>query len=267
MSARPILVADCVARSFGARGVLSAATLRAVPGEVRALFGRNGEGKSTLLRIAVGLLAPDGGSVFWEGEALERATLPALARRGLCFLPDEGMLSPALPLGLQLAAFAQRFDGGDPDDAADRLRIRDLLAERPATFSGGERRRADLAAALVRAPRCLVTDEPFRGVAPQDAELMTAIHRELAAAGCAVVATGHEAPTLLAAADHVTWCVGGTTYELGTPAAALAHERFVREYLGPGFRRREGPQASPEPVMAPTSPSSSPPAARPGAPP
>jgi hypothetical protein len=57
--------------------------------------------------------------------------------------------------------------------------------------------------------------------------------RSLAADGCAVVVTGHEVPTLLGACDHVTWCTAGTTYELGPPAAARAHDSFRRDYLGP----------------------------------
>lgn len=230
----PVLVADCVAKSFRGRRVLSAGSMRAVPGQVRALFGRNGTGKSTLLRIAVGWIPPDSGTVFLDGTALERASLPTLASRGVCFWPDEGLLSSAFSVGRQLEFFARQFPGGDLAQAAARMRIGELLGRRPMTLSGGERRRADLAAVLVRRPRCLVADEPYRGVAPLDAEVLTAAFRHLAAAGCAVVLTGHDAPTLLAAADHVTWCVSGTTYELGTAAEATTHDRFRREYLGPG---------------------------------
>jgi lipopolysaccharide export system ATP-binding protein len=112
-----------------------------------------------------------------------------------------------------------------------------LLDRRPPTLSGGERRRAELAAALVRRPTCLVADEPFRGIAPLDAELLTAAYRALAVDGCAVVVTGHEAPTLFDAADRVVWCTDGTTYELGSPEAARRSERFCSEYLGPRWGR------------------------------
>ncbi|HEX4681460.1 MAG TPA: ABC transporter ATP-binding protein, partial [Gemmatimonadaceae bacterium] len=74
--------------------------------------------------------------------------------------------------------------------------------------------------------------EPFRGISPIDAERLAAALRELARSGVAIVVTGHEAPTLLEAADHVTWCTDGTTYELGPPGEATRHERFGREYLG-----------------------------------
>lgn len=231
--AAPLLVADCIAMAFRGRRILSAASLRAVPGEVRALLGRNGAGKSTLLRVAAGWTAPDGGTVFLDGAPLARATLPALARRGVCFWPDEGLLAPAFPVGRQLAFFAARFPGGDLGASVARTDVGALLGRRPPALSGGERRRADLAAVLVRRPRVLLADEPYRGVAPRDGERLTAAFRALAADGCAVVVTGHDAPTLLALADHVTWCAHGTTHELGPPAAAVWHDAFRREYLGP----------------------------------
>jgi ABC-type multidrug transport system ATPase subunit len=212
---------------------VEAATLRAEPGQVRVLFGRNGTGKSTLLRIAAGWLQPDSGVVHFAGRAYLRATLPELARDGLFYLPDHDLLSPAFTVRRHLELLRGRFDGGDVDEALALTGVAHVADERPPRLSGGELRRAEFAAALVRRPRCLLADEPFRGVAPRDAELLTAVLRRLAAEGCAVVATGHEVPTLFAAADHVTWCSGGTTYELGAPEAARAHDGFRREYLGP----------------------------------
>lgn len=230
----PVLLADCVAKSFGRRRVLSSASLRAFPGTVRALLGRNGEGKSTLLKIAVGWMQPDSGTVFFLGEPHERAALARFAHQGLCYLPDGGLLSPMLSVRRQLDFFAARFPGGDMDRAVETTRMRELLDRHPSSLSGGERRRADLAAALVRRPVCLIADEPYRGLSPLDAELLTNALRSLAESGCAVVATGHEAPTLMAAADHITWCTDGTTYELGGRDAAVSDERFVRGYLGVG---------------------------------
>lgn len=230
-----MLVADCVAKSFGDRRVLTSASLRAVEGELRVLFGRNGAGKSTLMKIAAGWTQPDSGSVFVDGRALEHTALAALARRGVLWLPDEGLLSNAFTVRRQLDFFAARW-GGDAGAAAERVGITHLVDRAPCTLSGGERRRAELAVALVRRPRVLLADEPYRGVAPLDAEVLTRELRALTAAGCAVVVTGHEAPTLLDAADHVTWCTNGTTRELGPPAVAAGDEWFEREYLGFGWR-------------------------------
>ena len=153
---RPLLTADCVAKSFRGRRVLSSATLRAVPGELRVLFGRNGSGKSTLLKIAAGWLAPDAGAVHFDGSVYQAVHLRA----------------------------------------------------------------------------------PFRGIAPRDAEDLAAVFVRLAGDGVAVVLTGHEVPTLLGTAHHISWCTSGTTYELGPPAAAIRHHAFQREYLGSWFDSR-----------------------------
>jgi ABC-type sugar transport system ATPase subunit len=130
MSLEPLLVADCVARTFGDRRVLSAATLRAVPGEVRTLLGRSGAGKSTLMKIAAGWMAADSGVVRLDGIARLRWTPSALARLGVFYLPDSGALSTALSIGEQLAMMAERFPGGDaPLDALERLGVEPDVVE------------------------------------------------------------------------------------------------------------------------------------------
>ncbi len=226
----PFLEADCVGKSFGARSILRAASLRAAPGQVRVLFGRNGIGKSTLLKIAAGVVRPDSGTVRLEGAYLPRPSLPELARVGVFYLPDHHILSPAVTLGEQLRMFERRFGARNAVEAARIARVEDFLDARPRSLSGGELRRAELALALTRRPRCLLADEPFRGIAPVDHEMLSDIFRGMAAEGCAVVVTGHEVATLLALADHITWCHAGTTHELGTPERALAHDAFQREY-------------------------------------
>lgn len=228
----PILCADCVGKSFGNRRVLSAASLRAEPGQVRVLFGRNGEGKSTLMRIAAGLMQPDSGTVHFDGVPLERARLSVLAAGGVFHLPDHDLLSPRFTLRAQLEMFVRRFGRGVAAEAAAVVGLSERIDQYPHQLSGGEMRRAELAVALVRGPRCLLADEPFRGIAPLDAEILARVFRELASRGCAVVFTGHEVETLLAAADHVVWCTDGTTYELGAPTAARLDPRFSRLYLG-----------------------------------
>ncbi len=229
----PVLVADSVTKAFGDRRVLTAASLRAVPGQVRVIFGRNGAGKSTLIKIAAGWIQPDSGMVHMLGQPVLRANLGRMARAGVFYLPDHDLYSSSFTLRRQLGLFENAFRRRPVEEAAGMAMVEECLDRRPFKLSGGELRRAELAAVLVRQPLCLLADEPFRGIAPVDHEQVTRILRLLAADGCAVVVTGHEVPSLLEAADHVVWCTSGTTYELGAPSAARTHERFTMEYLGP----------------------------------
>jgi ABC-type multidrug transport system ATPase subunit len=233
----PILTVDCVAKSFAEKRVLSSASLRAVEGEIRVLLGRNGAGKSTLLKIGAGQVAPDSGSVHFAGESYLTVRLSRVAAAGLFYLPDHDLFSTAFTVRHQLEMIRAQFDGGDVDAAVERMGVAGRIDRRPYTLSGGELRRAELAAVFVRRPRCLLADEPYRGVAPRDAEALTRAFLELSAEGIAVVITGHEVPTLLHAAHHVTWCTSGTTYELGAPSIAERHEAFRREYLGATYVR------------------------------
>ncbi len=235
---KPILAAECVSKTFAGRRVLSSASLRAVPGELRVLLGRNGIGKSTLLKIAAGCISPDSGSIHFAGRAHLSVRLRDLAVKGLFYLPDHDLLSTAFTVRHQLEMIRRQFNGGDSAEAGDLMGIGGHLDKRPFELSGGERRRAELAAVFVRRPLCLLADEPYRGVAPKDAEDLTKAFSSLAADGVAVVITGHEVPTLLDAADHVTWCTSGTTYELGAPATAIRNESFRREYLGSWYHAR-----------------------------
>jgi len=227
-----LLRVECVAKSFEGRRVLSAASLRATPGKLTALLGRNGAGKSTLLKIAAGCLRPDAGSTCFAGQTHWAPRRDMLAREGMFYLPDQDLFSDAFTVRHQLAMLQAQFDGAEVGAVAEQLDIASFLDCHAYQLSGGERRRCELAAVLVRRPRCLLADEPYRGIAPLDAERVSTIFRECVSRGIAVVVTGHEVATLLDVADEICWCTSGTTYQLGTPAQAMEREAFAREYLG-----------------------------------
>lgn len=228
---KPLLVAESIGKAFGDRKVLVSARLEARPGVVTLVAGRNGAGKSTLLKISAGQLAPDHGTIRFGERVFTKPSLDQLAREGLFFLPDREILSPSFTLRQQLTVFSRRFQGRLVEEVAELLRLGKLLDRTPGSFSGGELRRAELALALARAPRCLIADEPLRGIDPKDSALLLESLRALAGDGCAVVVSGHEVKDLLGTADEVVWVTSGTTYSLGTPGAAVQHERFRREYL------------------------------------
>lgn len=228
---KPLLAAECIEKSFGRRNVLRTAGVWATPGRITVVLGRNGCGKTTLIRIACGMLKPDGGVVIYDGERLTRPRLWWLARRGVFFLPERGLLLQNLTCGGHLAAVAHHCREVDVNAAAERLRVTELLGRRPRALSGGEIRRVELAIAVARKPRCLIADEPFFGIAPKDASLLSDVLRELADAGAAIIVTGHEVRYLLELADEVIWHTAGTTHALGGPGVAREHHQFGQEYL------------------------------------
>ena len=230
-----VLRAEGIGKSFGRLEVLKSASMWGESGKVTTLLGRNGSGKTTLMRIAVGVLRPDYGVVSVFGDVREHQSLPRLARAGLMYVPQEQLVSPAYRVRDHLRALTTTFGSDGVDDAISEMRIDDLLDQSVRSLSGGERMRVSLALALARRPKVLIADEPLVGLAPRDQEALGRSLRTLASRGTAVITCGHDARALLHISDVILWSVAGTTHHIGTPAEALAHSQFRREYLGPHF--------------------------------
>lgn len=232
-----LLAAESIGKSFGTRNVLRTASVWAASGKITALLGRNGCGKTTLVKITTGQLKPDHGVVIYDGQRMLRPRLHDLARAGLYYLPERNLLSTAFTIRDHLDALYRLFPGATIDRAIESLRIGEFLERKPQTLSGGERRRCEAAIAVARNPRCLLADEPYMGIMPRDAMLLTNAFRKMAhIKGCAVLVTGHEVNTLLELADDVIWQTAGTTHYLGTSEEAQRHDQFRREYLGGTLR-------------------------------
>ena len=227
-----VLEIDSVGVSYGDRHVLTAASLRAPAGRITALVGRNGVGKTSLLRVGVGLQQPTHGVVRLNGRAYPRPSLPRLARAGLFFLPARDILDPFVPVGLQLEAVSRFYSGPRAETLGELLGLGGLLAGRPVSLSGGELRRAELALALARQPACLVADEPFRGIDPRDIEIIGRALRSYLDTGAAIVVTEHEIGPVSKLADGVVWCVAGTTHEFPKAADGWADAQLRRDFLG-----------------------------------
>lgn len=230
--AREILAVDSVGKSFGGRPVLKAASFWAHEGKITTLMGRNGSGKTTLMRIAVGEVRANTGIVRFLSKPYVNPRLSVLARHGLYYVEERPRLPSTFSIGRQLRLIGNRFGKPAIDKAVAEMGLEELLDGRSDELSGGERRRAALAGALVREPACLLADEPFAGIAPKDQQMIGAALRGMAAAGTAIVLSGHDVEALLSVTDEVIWCVAGTTHGLGGPDEARAHSQFVKDYLG-----------------------------------
>jgi ABC-type multidrug transport system ATPase subunit len=133
------------------------------------------------------LLIPDSGTVHYDARPRIPARLSALAREGLFLLPDHDLLSNAFTVGEHLDFVRPRSARPDQGEVIETLGLARHLDAKPHELSSGERRRAEVAVAWIRRPRCLLADEPLRNIAPIDGELVLQVLRRMALQGCAVI--------------------------------------------------------------------------------
>ena len=151
------------------------------------------------------------------------------------FLPQGGLASSAFTVRDHFLAVGAVFGKTGIEPAISVGGMTDLLDHAVSSLSGGEQARLSLALAFARRPTVLLVDEPLVGMAPVDQEELAGALRRMANEGVAVVTSGHDTPVLLSVSDVIIWSAAGTTHHIGSPAEALAHHQFRREYLGPGF--------------------------------
>jgi ABC-2 type transport system ATP-binding protein len=198
------LALHAVSKAYGAVVALDQMSFDVAAGELFGFVGSNGAGKTTAMRIVLGVLSADSGTVTWDGKALT----PQLRRR-IGYMPEERGLYPKMRVGEQLLYFAQ-LHGLRP--AAARRRVTDWLerlgvAERTGDavekLSLGNQQRVQLAAALVHDPDILVLDEPFSGLDPVAVDVMSDVLRERCNAGIPVVFSSHQLDLVERLCDRV----------------------------------------------------------------
>jgi ABC-2 type transport system ATP-binding protein len=223
-----VLEIDRVSKRYGDLGGLAELSLGITAGEVFGLVGAPGSGKTTALRIALGLLVPDGGTVRWFGGPLSPAV-----RQSIGYLPGRTALYPRMRVLDQLVYLGELH--GLPAEVAhrnaeywiDRFGLRGAREQRVRRLGPDHRRRTRLAAALVPAPRLLVLDEPFAGLDDGAADALREILREQAQTGAAVLCTSEEFATAEGVCDRVGVLLEGRMVASG-PAAELRESAPVR---------------------------------------
>ncbi|MEA2685276.1 MAG: type transport system ATP-binding protein [Actinomycetota bacterium] len=194
-----------VSRRYGEVVALDGVSFAVRPGEMRGLVGRNGAGKTTAMRIVLGLADPDSGAVHLNGSPIDDA-----ARRRIGYMPEERGLYPKMRVLDQLEFFGQ-LSGMAPADAkaaagkwVERLGVADRAGDRVDELSLGNQQRVQLAAALIHGPELLVLDEPFSGLDPVGVDVLSVVLREEADRGAGIVFSSHQLELVETLCDGVT---------------------------------------------------------------
>lgn len=237
-----VLKAASVVKSYGGRRVVNGVSLEVKGGEVVGLLGPNGAGKTTTFHMMVGLIQPEEGRVLLNDEDLTGAPIYQRARAGISYLPQESSVFRRLSVEENLRAILQtlELDSTEQKERCDALLkmlgISHLATHKAFTLSGGERRRVEIARALVLAPFFLLLDEPFTGIDPIAVAEIQSIVRRLIGSGIGILITDHNVRETLGICDRAYIVNEGTILEEGTPATIAASPKARKFYLGEGFK-------------------------------
>jgi len=229
-------------KSYKKRVVIRDVSLQLRQGEVAALLGPNGSGKTTTFYAIAGLVYPEGGRVRIDGRDVTNLPMYRRAKLGVGYLPQEMSIFRGLSVEDNILAI---LDISVRDTHKRRERLEELLAEfsiehlrrAPAmALSGGERRRVEIARCLAADPKYLLLDEPFAGVDPISVGDIRHLVADLKKRGIGVLITDHNVRETLEIIDRAYILHDGQVLMSGTPEEVVANESVRRVYLGENFR-------------------------------
>ena len=237
-------VRDLIKR-YGGRTVVDHVSYMVRQGEIVGLLGRNGAGKTTSFRMTIGMITPNNGTVIFDGVDVTRLPMYKRARRGMGYLSQEPSIFQRLTVRQNLLAILETMG---LSRAARLERCQQLLeqfsltvqAEQLAkTLSGGERRKLEIARALVTNPTMILLDEPFSGVDPIAVEELQREIRALRDRGMSILLTDHNVRETLTVTDRSYIIDSGKVLREGAPRELVNDELVRRTYLGHSFRGDE----------------------------
>ena len=229
-------------KSYRNRPVIRDVSVDLARGEVVALLGPNGSGKTTCFYCIAGLVPPDAGQVLIDGRDATRLPMFRRARMGIGYLPQEMSIFRGLTVEQNIMAVLEVVHE-DPRHRRDRLEellgdfsIEHLRAAPAMALSGGERRRAEIARCLASDPSFLLLDEPFAGVDPIAVGEIRGLVHDLKSRGIGVLITDHNVRETLGIVDRAYILHDGHVLMSGTTDQIVADARVREVYLGEGFR-------------------------------
>lgn len=228
-------------KTFGPRTVVAGVDLQFGAGEVVGLLGPNGAGKTTTFYMIVGLVPASGGRVLLDGREITPLRMHQRARHGIGYLPQEASVFRNLTVEENIRAITEVV--GLPrkerqqhvDRHLEELRLTEVARQKAFTLSGGERRRLEIARALVMQPKFLLMDEPFAAIDPISVGEVQKIILQLKARGIGVVVTDHNVRETLRIVDRAYLLREGRVLVEGTGEFLIRDANARKFYLGENF--------------------------------
>ena len=229
-------------KQYGMREVVRGISLELSQGEIVGLLGPNGAGKTTTFYMLVGIIAPTRGQVFVDKKDVTNLSLPRRAKLGLSYLPQESSVfkkltvKENLKLILEYTSLSSKEQEQKARQLMQELGIQKLAGQKASFLSGGERRRLEIASALIRDPKFMLLDEPFAGIDPIAVDDIQKIILRLKKKNIGVLISDHNVRETLRICDRAYLVCDGQVILNGTPEEIIADSKARKVYLGESFR-------------------------------
>ena len=235
------LIAEGLHKTFDDREVVRGISLKVTQGEIAGLLGPNGAGKTTTFYMLLGIIQPTAGKVFMDGVDIGRWPLHQRALVGLSYLPQESSVFRKLTVRDNLKLILEHTGLSKKEQEAKLLSLMDefgisyLEKSKAMHLSGGERRRLEIARALIREPKFVLLDEPFAGIDPLAVDDIKQLILALRDRGIGIIISDHNVRETLSICDNAYIVFEGQVILHGTPQEVVNDPRARRVYLGEGF--------------------------------
>ena len=240
-----VLKAHNLRKRYAGRAVVDGVSFDVAEGEIVGLLGRNGAGKTTSFRMAMGMIPAEDGSIIFNGHDVTRLPMYRRAQRGMGYLAQEPSVFQRLTVEQNLLAILETRPLGrrQRQDKAEQLMaqfgLTRVARQHARTLSGGERRKLEIARALVTEPTLILLDEPFSGVDPVAVEDLQKEIVQLRDAGIAILVTDHNVERTLEICHRAYVMIDGRVFADGPPRDIINNDQVRKLYLGSTFRGDE----------------------------
>ena len=240
-----LLEAGGLVKKYSGRAVVNGVSITIAHRSIVGLLGRNGAGKTTTFRMIMGMIIPTAGQVVFEGNDVTELPMYKRARLGIGYLSQEPSIFQRLSVRdnlyaiLETMAVTKQHRDSRADELIERFGLTEVAGSEGRFLSGGERRKLEIARAMVTEPSLILLDEPFSGVDPITVQELQKDIRELVVSGVSILITDHNVERTLEVVDKAYIIDHGKVLAEGTPAQVIQNEIVRKAYVGNSFNGDE----------------------------